>query len=75
MNFALILNTIEKYSINLVCIDAPLSLPGVYFDKNKFHDYLYRKCDNACKAMSPMFVGAFTARAIQLQKLLEEKKH
>ncbi len=70
--FALILNTIEKYSINLVCIDAPLSLPGAYFDKNKFHDYMYRECDKSCKAMSPMFVGAFTARAIQLKNLLEE---
>ncbi len=71
--FTLILNTIEKYSINLVCIDAPLSLPGVYFDINKFHDYMYRECDKACKAMSPMFVGAFTARAIQLKNLLKLK--
>ncbi|MFN7012828.1 MAG: hypothetical protein ACK4ON_01005 [Bacteroidia bacterium] len=72
--FSIILDVIDKYSIRLVCIDAPLSLPRVYFDKNKFNDYMYRECDKACKAMSPMFVGAFTARAIQLKNMLENKK-
>jgi predicted nuclease with RNAse H fold len=71
--FDLIFKTIEKQAIKIICIDAPLSLPGVYFEKNSYKDYFYRECDRLCKAMSPMFIGAFTARAIQLKNLLEEK--
>ncbi len=71
--FLAILDVIDKHCISLVCIDAPLSLPGVYFYKNNFKDYMYREGDKACKAMSPMFIGAFTARAIQLKNLLAEK--
>jgi predicted nuclease with RNAse H fold len=69
----LIEELIKNYGIKLICMDAPLSLPGVYFNKEQYDDYLYRECDKACKAMSPMFIGAFTARAIQLKNLLEEK--
>jgi predicted nuclease with RNAse H fold len=71
---SIILETIEKHSIHLICIDAPLTLPAVYFQTPEFNDYMYRECDKLCKAMSPMFIGAFTARAIQLKNMLEHKK-
>ncbi len=69
-----ILEIIKKHKIHLVCIDAPLTLPAVYYQTHEFNDYMYRECDKLCKAMSPMFVGAFTARAIQLKNMLEHKK-
>lgn len=59
---------IQKYISELkpgmVFIDAPLSLPSAYFGKGK--DYFYRKCDKELKAMSPMFLGGLTARAMKL---------
>lgn len=70
----IILEIIKKHNIHLVCIDAPLTLPAVYYQTPEFNDYMYRQCDKICKAMSPMFVGAFTARAIQLKNMLEDKK-
>ena len=48
-----------------VFMDAPLSLPGVYSGSGGY-DYFYRKCDREVKAMSPMFLGGLTARAIRL---------
>lgn len=54
----------------LVMIDAPLSLPGVYWLGNGYHDHFFRKCDRDVHAMSPMFLGGLTARAMNLQKYL-----
>jgi uncharacterized protein len=51
----------------LVGIDAPLSLPGRYRDIPGCIDYFYRHCDRALGAMSPMFLGGLTARAIRLR--------
>ncbi|NNE25708.1 MAG: DUF429 domain-containing protein [Saprospiraceae bacterium] len=48
-----------------IFIDAPLSLPSVYSTEGQ--DYFYRQCDRECKAMSPMFIGGLTARAIKLK--------
>jgi uncharacterized protein len=48
-----------------VYIDAPLSLPGVY--RGEGSDYFYRAGDRAVGAMSPMFLGGLTARAMQLR--------
>ena len=45
-------------------IDAPLSLPGKYTGNGT--DYFYRKADKDLNAMSPMFLGGLTARAIKL---------
>ena len=53
---------------DVVYIDAPLSLPGAYFGKGE--DYFYRKGDREVRAMSPMFIGGLTARAIQLKEQL-----
>jgi len=52
----------------LIMIDAPLSLPRAYnHSANENADYFYRQCDRALKAMSPMFLGGLTARAIQFK--------
>lgn len=60
-------------NIEFVFIDAPLSLPLAYFD-DQHSDYFYRKCDRLTKAMSPMFLGGLTARAIRLKNLHQEIK-
>ena len=61
---AFISQKINELKPSAVYIDAPLSLPGAYF--NKGDNYHYRKCDIECKAMSPMFLGGLTARAMKL---------
>ncbi len=52
-------------------IDAPLSLPGVYRSLPGYSDYFYREADKTVRAMSPMFLGGLTARAMQLQAKLQ----
>jgi len=54
-----------NHSYRRVYFDAPLSLPNAYFGKGD--DYFYRKCDRETKAMSPMFLGGLTARAMRLK--------
>jgi len=54
---------IGAIDLAFVCIDAPLSLPGAYFGQGA--DYSYREADRQLQAMSPMFLGGLTARAIQ----------
>ena len=55
-----------------VGIDAPLSLPGRYRDLPGCSDYFYRHCDRELKAMSPMFLGGLTARAMRLSDQMRE---
>ncbi|MGC9343758.1 MAG: hypothetical protein ACP5E3_13725, partial [Bacteroidales bacterium] len=59
------------YKIEKLFIDAPLSLPGVYRDPGSYDDYFYRKCDREIGAMSPMFLGGLTARAVRLKDYFE----
>lgn len=54
-------------------LDAPLSLPGVYAQPQKYADYFYRAGDKAVQAMSPMFLGGLTARAMRLSHELQTK--
>jgi|SRR6056297_212148 len=55
-----------------IFIDAPLSLPAVYSKPEiPTKDYFYRICDKELGAMSPMFLGGLTARAIKLKNVLE----
>ena len=51
-----------------IFIDAPLSLPSAYH--NQGDDFFYRICDRELKAMSPMFLGGLTARAMALKNKL-----
>jgi predicted nuclease with RNAse H fold len=57
---------LNKYMPEIVFIDAPLSLPGVYSKPDFYNDYFYRECDREAQAMSPMFLGGLTARAMKL---------
>ena len=57
---------------NVVYIDAPLSLPAVYSNPQAHGDYFYRKADRLTNAMSPMFLGGLTARAMQLRRTCQE---
>lgn len=52
-------------SAEQIFFDAPLSIPAAYFGKgDNFH---YRECDRETSAMSPMFLGGLTARAMKLK--------
>ncbi len=48
-------------------IDAPLSLPGVYLFPETYTNYFYRDADITLGAMSPMFLGGLTARAMRFK--------
>lgn len=61
----------QKLKPKSIAIDAPLSLPGVYRNLRSFDNYHYRECDRKTGAMSPMFLGGLTARAMQLTSKLK----
>ena len=62
----------QEHNFKSVYVDAPLSLPNAYFGKGiNFH---YRECDQETKAMSPMFLGGLTARAMSLRNQLRKTK-
>lgn len=69
---AFLLEIIQERRPAAVFIDAPLSLPGVYGQIAGCEDYFYRAADKALQAMSPMFLGGLTARAMRLKNLLEK---
>jgi len=69
---AFILNAAKHFNPSMVFIDAPLSLPGRYFCKETFSDYNFRVADKLLSAMSPMFLGGLTARAMHLKDQLTE---
>jgi predicted nuclease with RNAse H fold len=68
-----ILSWVGEYSPMIVGIDAPLSLPGRYRGLPQCEDYFYRACDRELGAMSPMFLGGMTARAMRLCSQLRER--
>jgi len=61
---------IAEQNPNTAFMDAPLSLPSVYTGFGS--DFHYRACDRAVGAMSPMFLGGLTARAMQLRAAFPE---
>lgn len=65
-----ILEQIYHHTPGRIFIDAPLSLPGAYFDNQAYDNYFFRQCDQQLGAMSPMFLGGLTARAIRLKNML-----
>lgn len=67
-----ILNAAEHFTPSLVFLDAPLSLPGVYTQKNGCINYHFRHADLEARAMSPMFLGGLAARAMELKGKLEK---
>lgn len=67
----MILDYCAEQQPRYVFLDAPLSLPGVYLDQKGLSDFFYREADLALKAMSPMFLGGLTARAMRLSNQLQ----
>lgn len=55
-------------------IDAPLSLPQVYKSIVKEGDYFLRQADRLTQAMSPMFLGGLTARAMRLKSVFLQRE-
>ncbi|MEJ8755715.1 hypothetical protein WG947_01795 [Pontibacter sp. H259] len=70
-----LLQLIQDERPGVVFIDAPLTLPKVYsqapYTSNA--DFFYRACDREVQAMSPMFIGGLTARAIKLGTILAKQ--
>ncbi len=62
-----ILSELAFIQPDIIMIDAPLSLPGVYWLGTGYNDHFFRKCDREMNAMSPMFLGGMTARAMGLK--------
>lgn len=69
-----LINKIAERGVHEIFLDAPLSLPGIYTNLPDCDDYFYRKGDRTLRAMSPMFLGALTARAIKFKDFLEQKQ-
>lgn len=69
----MILDIANDIKPGYVFIDAPLSLPGIYSNPSKYSDYFYRMADSELGAMSPMFLGGLTARAMRLANELKSK--
>ena len=67
---AFIAKCLAELQPQFVFLDAPLSLPSVYNGKGT--DYFYRACDKETKAMSPMFLGGLTARAMRLDAQIKD---
>lgn len=67
-----IINCVQHFRPSYVFIDAPLSIPGVYRGIEDCDDYNFRKCDRELRAMSPMFIGGLTARAMRLKVDMEK---
>jgi len=70
-----IVEVLTKHQVKMVFIDAPLSLPRSYqgIKEETVPEFFYRQCDKETGAMSPLFLGGLTARAIALKYLLNQK--
>ena len=68
---AFILSEAIHLKPRMIFIDAPLSLPGIYWLGNGFRDHFFRQCDKEIDAISPMFLGGLTARAMRLKAELK----
>lgn len=71
-----IIQTVKKIKPKSIFFDAPLSLPIRYqkTEKQDEDSYFYRKCDEETGAMSPLFLGGLTARAIRLKDHFEKQQ-
>lgn len=65
-----IYNAAKHFKPDNIFLNAPLSLPGIYCGK-QCSEYHFREADKQLKALSPMFIGGVTARAMQLKARLE----
>lgn len=67
-----ILDYFKEATEGVVFIDAPLSLPKIY-KTGKGTDFFLRSCDRELRAMSPMFLGGLTARAMKIRASLSKQ--
>lgn len=63
-----LISQFERLQPDYIFLDAPLSLPGVYRELKGYDNYMFRQCDRQIGAMSPMFLGGLTARAMRLKQ-------
>jgi predicted nuclease with RNAse H fold len=70
-----LMELVQEVRPKVIYIDAPLTLPKVYVQgiHSSSSDYFYRQADREVQAMSPMFIGGLTARAIKLRAQLAEQ--
>ncbi len=69
---AFIKQQVQQQAPQLIALDAPLSLPKVYKQElahapQTQADFFFREGDRQLNAMSPMFLGGLTARAMKLK--------
>jgi predicted nuclease with RNAse H fold len=67
-----ILKAAAHFKPEIIFLDAPLSLPGKYCGLPGFDNYHFRRADLELRAMSPMFLGGLTARAMALKDTLRK---
>lgn len=76
---AFLLHFFAERQAGKIFLDAPLSLPKVYSQGantiDAIPDFHYRVCDRELGAMSPMFLGGLTARAMKLAFILRKQGH
>lgn len=65
-----ILDRIQESPPDRIFMDAPLSLPGAFYDESRYDNFFFRQCDQQIGGMSPMFLGGLTARAIRLKSIV-----
>jgi predicted nuclease with RNAse H fold len=70
----MILNMLDTFKPELIAFDAPLSLPNGLYSGNIQDDFFYRQADKELKAMSPMFLGGLTARAMRIAAICKSKQ-
>ncbi len=68
---AFIVNAANHFKPQFIFINAPLSLPGVYLQKEGFTNHQFRIADSELSSVSPMIIGGLTARAMELKQNLE----
>ncbi len=68
-----IYNAAKHFKPDVIFMNAPLSLPGVFSNKVDCDDHEYRSADKEICSISPMIIGGVTARAIALKKKLESE--
>ncbi len=66
----LIKSRLEDLRPRSVFLDAPLSLPAAYHSEAA-DDFMFREADRSLRAMSPLFLGGLTARAMRLCREME----
>lgn len=65
---AFLISMLSGIKPEFATIDAPLTLPLVYTQPDRSTEFFYRNVDKEMKAMSPMFLGGLTARAMKMKQ-------